>query len=96
MTVKDRRDTLPVSALSNDGPRRALPGRVDWASVGPFYALDDPSRGIEISEGTADIFAVTEDRWCPLGTRLHHHRVHPGPGLETRRAKGGRRRVAAL
>ncbi|VEJ57313.1 RTX-I toxin determinant B [Arachnia propionica] len=68
MTVKDRRDTLPVSALSNDGPRRALPGRVNWASVGPFYALDDPSHGIEISEGTADIFAVTENRWCPLGT----------------------------
>ena len=95
MTVKDRRDTLPVSALSNDGPRRALPGRVDWASVGPFYALDDPSRGIEISEGTADIFAVTENRWCPLGT------VSPGsiiigctPVLGWR--LGVRRRVAAL
>ena len=49
-------------------PRRALSARVDWREVGPFYPLDDPSYGVEIAEGAADVFAVTEAGWYLLGT----------------------------
>ena len=68
MTVDDR-NILPTTVFVKNAPRRAfIPEQVDWGSAGSFYPLDDPSWGIEVTEGDADIFAVTENGWYPLGS----------------------------
>lgn len=49
-------------------PRRAESMRVDWATTGPFYSLDHPTQGVEVIDGDADVFAIAQQGWYPLGT----------------------------
>lgn len=65
-TVGGEEPLRAVSSCAVEGPG-AMAERVDWTMTGSFYPLSDPARGIEVCSGTADVFAIAEDGWYPLG-----------------------------
>mgnify|MGYP000882411592 FL=1 len=66
MTVKHGSDVLAPEI--SRCPRRAKSALVDWTTTGPFHPLDDPLCGVEVVDGNADVFVVTEHGWYSLGT----------------------------